>query len=135
MIWTIIGVVCFGVLAVIGAMQSARWRVSRPVADRMRLSEVAFAERFFPAEQRETARKIRRLLAPYIPVNANRIQPSDLLVDDLGLAAGHLRDLDMISLVQALEKEFKVESSDDDDLQMQTLQDAVEMVLKKTRKT
>ena len=91
MIWTVIGLVCLLVLVVIGVMQSVRWKV-RHVARRPKLSEVEFAERFFPEEQRETALRIRRRLAPYIAVNAGRIQPSDRLGDDLGLAAGYMRD-------------------------------------------
>ena len=133
MIWTVIGIVCFVVLAVIGIMQSVRWKV-RHVARRLGLSEVQFAERFFPAEQRETAIKIRKLLAPYIPVNADRIRPSDLLGDGLGLAAGHLCDLDLISFEMDLEEEFKIKFGEEDDLRMLTFQGTVEMVLERTRK-
>jgi hypothetical protein len=132
MIWTIIGVICTAVLVVIGVLQSVRWKVSRHVAGRLRLSEVEFAERFFPAQQRPTAMKLRQLLSPYIPVKTDRIQPSDRLGSDLGLAAGHLRDLDLIAFAQDLEAEFKIEFDEDDDLRMLTFQGLVELVIKKT---
>jgi hypothetical protein len=131
MIWTILGVVCLLVLAVIGVMQSVRWKV-RHVARRPKLSEAEFALRFFPVEQGETAIKVRRLLAPYIPVNAGRIQASDRLGDDLGLAAGHMCDLDLVSFAMNLEEEFKIEFDEKEDLRMLTFQDLVKMIVKKT---
>jgi hypothetical protein len=134
MIWTIIGLVCLLVLAVIGVLQSVRWKV-RHVAGRPKLPEAEFAERFFAEEQRETALRIRRRLAPYIPVNAGRIQPSDLLGDDLGLAAGYMRDLDLIDLAMELEAEFKIELGDGVDLRTLRLRELVEMIRKETRET
>jgi hypothetical protein len=133
MIWTVIGFVCLLVLAVIGVMQSVRWQV-RHVARRPKLSETEFAERFFPKEQKETAIRILRRLAPYIPVNTGRVQPSDLLGHDLGLAAGYMRDLDLIDLALELEAEFKVELGDEVDLRALSLRELVEMIWQKNRK-
>jgi hypothetical protein len=134
MIWTVLAGVCLAVLAVIGVLQSVRWKV-RHVAGRPKLSEAEFAAKFFAAEQRETAIKIRRRLAPYLAVNADRIQPSDLLGDDLGLAAGYMRDLDLIDLAMELEAEFKIELGDEVDLRALSLLELVEMIRKETRKT
>ncbi len=131
MIWTVLGVVCSLVLVVIGVGQSVRWKV-RHVAGRPKLSEAEFAERFFPEEQRETAIRIRRRLAPYIPVNAGRIQPSDRLGPDLGLAAGYMRDLDLIDLAMELDAEFNIELGDGVDLRTLSLRELVEMIRKET---
>jgi acyl carrier protein len=134
MIWTLIGVVCALVLVVIGVLQSMRWKVGRFVAGRPRLSEAEFTERFFPEDQRETAIRIRQLLKGYLPVNVDRIQPSDRLGADLGLGAGYMRDLDLISVAMELEHEFKIEFDDEVDLREMTFKELVELVLEQTRK-
>ncbi|MDD4871160.1 MAG: hypothetical protein PHR77_11430 [Kiritimatiellae bacterium] len=130
MVWIFIGIVF--VLTAIGFMQLVAVRVSRYVAGRPRLSEDAFAEKFFPEEQRTKAIRIRQLLAPYLPVNVSYVHPSDRLVDDLGLSARLTRGLDLVSFVQDLEDEFKVEFGEDDYLQIQTFHNVVEIVIEKT---
>jgi hypothetical protein len=133
--WTVAGILGVAVLAAIGVFQSVRWKVSRHVAGRQKLSDSEFAEKYFPAEQRETAVKLRRMLETYIPVNVNLVQPQDRLVDDLGLAARFSCGLDVVSFVQDIEDEFKVEFGEEDYLQMQTFHDAVEIVFGKTALT
>jgi acyl carrier protein len=130
MVWTFIGIVF--VLAAIGFMQLVAVRVSRYVAGRPRLSEDAFAEKFFPKEQKATAIKVRQLLVPYLPVNVSYVHPSDRLVDDLGLSARLSRGLDVVSFVQDLEDEFKVEFSENDYYRIQTFHDVVEIITEKT---
>jgi len=133
--WTVTGIICFVVLAVMGIMQSVRWKVSRHIAGRKKLPETEFAGKYFPMEQKEAAVKVRRLLVPYIPVNVGYIQPSDRLIDDLGLAARMSCGLDVVAFVQDLEDEFKIEFDEEDYLQMQTFLDAVEIILNKTSKS
>jgi len=65
---------------------------------------------------------------------ASLVQPSDRLIDDLGLAARVSCGLDVVSFVQDLENEFKIEFDEDDYLKMQTFQDAVEIIIGKTAK-
>jgi len=112
-------------------MQSARFRAFRHVSGRAKLSEREFADKFFSREKRDVALKVLRLLAPYIAVSPARVYPSDLLVDDLGLAAGLSDGLDEVAFVRDLEAEFNVEFGEDDYLHMLTFRDAVEIVAAK----
>jgi len=119
------------VLVATGLLHSARFRAFCHVWGRTKLVAGEFAEKYFPVEQREIAVKVLHLLAPYLTVSASRIHPSDLLVDELGLAAGLSDGLDEVSFVHDLEDEFKIEFTEDDYLQMQTFKDAIEIIARK----
>lgn len=99
------------------------------------MTEYEFAARHFPKDQRAIAAKVRRLLAPYVPVNAGRIAPSDRLVEDLGLAARLACGLDAVEFVKDLEEEFKIEFNESDYYELKTFQDTVSLVVKKTATT
>ena len=131
MAWTITAFVCIGLLAVIGVAQSATLRANRHVYGRPARSEDDFAARFFPPEQWETAIQVRRLLAPYLPVNAARIEPSDRLTDDLGLAARMAYGLDSVAFVEDLEATFNICFDELDHQRLRTFRDAVERVAEK----
>lgn len=132
MIWAIIGLICLAMLAVVGLTQLVTLRANRHVLGRPQLTEYEFAARYFPENQRAIAITVRRLLAPYVPVNAGRIAPSDRLVEDLGLAARLACGLDAVEFVKDLEEEFKIEFNESDYYELKTFQDTVRLVARKT---
>jgi len=126
MIWTIGWLVGLVVLVAIGWRQSVTVRANRHVWGRPVLSEEDFATKYFPAEQRAIAARLRRLLAHYVPVNVGRILPSDRLVEELGLAARFSRGLDIVAFAEDLEAEFHLEFEEADYYELKTLRDAVD---------
>ena len=112
-------------------VQSVTLRVFLRVWQRRKLPDQEFADKFFAGEQKGVAVKVRQLLAHYLPVNVERIQPGDLLVDDLGLSARLSRGLDLVAFVEDLEEEYKIKFGEEDYLRMQTFRDAVCIVAEK----
>jgi hypothetical protein len=133
MTWIIIALACFSLLAALGLRQSVILRANRHVWGRPELTEDDFAARYFPEDQRAIAVTIRQLLAPYVPVNAGRIEPSDRLVEDLGLAARLSRGLDGVAFAQDIEQEFNIEFDQTDYYEMKTFRDMVNLVASKAR--
>jgi hypothetical protein len=125
---TITGLLGIGVLVVIGLTRSVTLRANLRVWGRPLLAEDEFAARHFPEGQRAIAAQARRLLAPYLPVNAGRIEPSDRLVEDLGLAARLSHGLDGDAFARDLEEAFGIEFSESDFYEMRTLRDVVNLV-------
>ena len=128
MAWTLIALICLGLLAAVGLAQSPTLRANRHVWGRPARTEEAFADAFFPPEQRAAAIRVRRALAPYLPVNIARIEPDDRLAEDLGLAARLAAGLDCVAFVQDLEAEFKIAFDAPDFERLRTFRDAVSLV-------
>ena len=132
MTWTTFIILCIGLLAAIGAVQSVTLRVTRHVWGRPAVSADAFAAAHFPEGQRATAIKLRELLAPYLPMNIGRLWPTDRLMEDLGLSARLSRGLDLVAFAEDIEAEFKIEFEETDYYEMTTFRDVVNLVERKT---
>lgn len=134
MTWMVFLVICFGVLLLVGVANSVTLRVNRHVWNRPAVPAETFAATHFPENQRVMAIKLRELLAPYLPVNIDRLLPTDRLIEDLGLSARLSRGMDLVVFAEDIEEEFKIEFEETDYYEMTTFQDVVNLVARKTEK-
>lgn len=70
-----------------------------------------------------TEDRVKKLLSDHLGIDLNKITVASTILDELGADS-----LDQIEIVMALEEEFNLEISDDDGIQMVTVQDIVRYV-------
>lgn len=118
-------------VAAYAVAQSVTVRANARVWGRPLLTGEEFAARHFPPEQRVLAAQLRSLLAPYVPIHAGRIAPTDRLVDDLGLGARISRGMDAEEFFRAIQREFGIDLDEPDFYEMTTFRSTVELIARK----
>lgn len=71
--------------------------------------------------------RIKKVLHENLNIDPNKIAPTTHVLDDLGLDS-----LDFVELVMSLEDEFKVKISDEEVMNVKTIQDVINLLKKKT---
>ena len=75
----------------------------------------------------DIVRRVKDLIAESLGVNSNEVVSAASFIDDLGADS-----LDIVELVMAIEKEFKIDIPDEDAEKISTVQDAVDYIQNKT---
>jgi acyl carrier protein len=75
----------------------------------------------------DIVRRVTDLIAESLGVNPTEVVPDASFIDDLGADS-----LDIVELVMAIEKEFKIDIPDEDAEKISTVQDAVDYIQNKT---
>jgi acyl carrier protein len=76
--------------------------------------------------QTETFERVKAIVAEQLSVEAEKIKPQSVFMDDLGADS-----LDTVELVMALEEAFEIEIPDEDAEKIASVQDAVDYIDKK----
>lgn len=76
--------------------------------------------------QTETFERVKAIVAEQLSVEAEKIEPQSVFMDDLGADS-----LDTVELVMALEEAFEIEIPDEDAEKIASVQDAVDYIDKK----
>ncbi|MDM3847919.1 MAG: acyl carrier protein [Aphanizomenon gracile PMC627.10] len=73
--------------------------------------------------QTETFEKVKKIVADQLSVDAEKITPQSIFMEDLGADS-----LDTVELVMALEEEFEIEIPDEAAEKIASVQDAVDYI-------
>ncbi|MDM3855501.1 MAG: acyl carrier protein [Aphanizomenon gracile PMC649.10] len=73
--------------------------------------------------QTETFEKVKEIVADQLSVDAEKITPQSIFMEDLGADS-----LDTVELVMALEEEFEIEIPDEAAEKIASVQDAVDYI-------
>jgi acyl carrier protein len=73
--------------------------------------------------QTETFEKVKKIVADQLSVEAEKITPQSIFMEDLGADS-----LDTVELVMALEEEFEIEIPDEAAEKIASVQDAVDYI-------
>ena len=73
--------------------------------------------------------KIKSIIANQLGVKTNELTPKASFTDDLGADS-----LDTVELIMALEEEFEIEISDEDDGKIKTVDDIIKYIENKIKK-
>ncbi|MBE9247968.1 acyl carrier protein [Dolichospermum sp. LEGE 00240] len=73
--------------------------------------------------QTETFEKVKKIVADQLSVDAEKITPQSIFMEDLGADS-----LDTVELVMALEEEFEIEIPDEAAEKIVSVQDAVDYI-------
>jgi acyl carrier protein len=73
--------------------------------------------------QTETFEKVKKIVADQLSVEAEKITPQSIFMEDLGADS-----LDTVELVMALEEEFEIEIPDEAAEKIVSVQDAVDYI-------
>jgi len=69
--------------------------------------------------------KIKSMLAEQLNIDENKITPSSKIIDDLGADS-----LDVVEMLMRLEDDFGVSVSDEEALELKTVQDIIDIIEK-----
>ncbi len=76
--------------------------------------------------EQDIVRRVKDLIAESLGVSNDEVKPEASFIDDLGADS-----LDIVELVMAIEKEFKIEIPDEDAEKITTVQDAIDYISNK----
>lgn len=71
--------------------------------------------------------KVRAIIAEKLSVDVSKVIDSARFIDDLGADS-----LDTVEMVMSLEEEFQIEISDSDGQKIQSVKDAIDLIIAKT---
>ena len=80
--------------------------------------------------QTETFERVKAIVAEQLSVEAEKIKPQSVFMDDLGADS-----LDTVELVMALEEAFEIEIPDEDAEKIKTVQDTVDYIATQATKS
>lgn len=72
-------------------------------------------------------KRVKKIVAEKLSVDLDEVIPEASFLDDLGADS-----LDLVELIMAMEEEFDIEISDDDAEKLQTVQDAINYIKKRS---
>lgn len=72
-------------------------------------------------------KRVKKIVAEKLSVDLDEVIPEASFLDDLGADS-----LDLVELIMAMEEEFDIEISDEDAEKLQTVQDAVNYIKKRS---
>lgn len=104
--------------------------VEKFMGGRLRRSSAEFGREYYP-DNADIAARVRDILAKHIPLNIDRLEPSDRPVIDL-----KMDDLDSMSAAEfiiALEKEYGISIANADAERMKTFDDICRYVISKLK--
>lgn len=73
--------------------------------------------------------RVKKIMIEHLSVEENEVTPDASIIDDLGADS-----LDVVELTMTYEEEFGIEIFDDEAEKINTVQDAINLIEKKTQK-